>query len=312
MSLALTVCLASTAALAADNTAVDAARLYQEYCSVCHGDAGDGRSRARQGLTPSPQDFTASEVIQSLTRERMIDAVLNGRPGTAMAGWRTRLSTAQAEAVVDYIRTTFMGLRGTDEGDPGARLYAENCSVCHGDGGAGSVWASEALNPAPRDFSQQFLPRERMIAAVRDGRPGSAMPGFSSQLNDQQIASVVDYIQSAFMPAAPSTPAGLPQGMEGDPAAGKRLYAQNCTSCHGVEGDGEGPRAYFISPKPRNFRDAAAQQLDRNALFWAIKHGVAGRVMPAWGKVLDDQAIADVTEYVYTAFIRDEGAPDPR
>lgn len=303
-------------------TPAQAEKLYQDYCSVCHGDKGDGRSRARQGLVPPPKDFTDPKVSQSLTRDRMIDSVLNGRPGTAMAAWKTRLNQEQVEAIVDYVRNRFMTRTAAPGAARGAKIYAANCSVCHGDRGSGSVWASSTLNPPPRDFSKAVLPRAAMVAAITHGRPGSAMPGFASQLSAEEIALVVDYIRSAFMPAAeagasPATKPDItvaqgadhlsqpmPNGLHGDPGAGKSFFDGNCATCHGTSGDGDGPRAYFIFPKPRNFLAPASRRiLNRPALFQAIKHGVGGREMPAWGKVLTDQQIADVAEYVFQAFI---------
>jgi mono/diheme cytochrome c family protein len=40
--------------------------LYHNYCSVCHGDRGDGNSRARNSLVPPPRDFTRAN---ELTRD---------------------------------------------------------------------------------------------------------------------------------------------------------------------------------------------------------------------------------------------------
>jgi len=39
-------------------------------------------------------------------------------------------------------------------------------------------------------------------------------------------------------------------------------------------------------------------------IFYGIKAGRVGTVMPAWGKVLSDQQIADVTEFVFSEFIQ--------
>lgn len=36
-------------------------------------------------------------------------------------------------------------------------------------------------------------------------------------------------------------------------AKGKELFKANCTSCHGDAGDGNGPTAVTLNPKPRNF-----------------------------------------------------------
>lgn len=55
-------------------------------------------------------------------------------------------------------------------------------------------------------------------------------------------------------------PAGKPAqraaGPEGAPAtAGAQLYSNYCAACHGDKGDGNGPAARFLYPKPRDFRE---------------------------------------------------------
>ena len=92
--------------------------IYHNYCSVCHGDRGDGRSRARASLVPPPRDFTDFKASRELTREAMIVITREGKPGTAMVGWKTQLRDPEIEAVVDYIRVRFMppdpaGISGT-------------------------------------------------------------------------------------------------------------------------------------------------------------------------------------------------------
>ncbi len=37
-------------------------------------------------------------------------------------------------------------------------------------------------------------------------------------------------------------------------ALGRRLFERHCAGCHGTRGDGQGPAARFLFPKPRNFR----------------------------------------------------------
>ena len=292
---------------------------------MCHGDKGDGNTRVRQGLSPPPLDFTSPDVAETLTRERMIDAVRDGKPGTAMVGWKTQLTDAQIAAIVDFIRDRFMRTSNGTGSQAGREIYATTCSVCHGEEGAGAVWGQSSLNPPPVDFTnplvQSRLTRERMIVSVTHGRPGTAMAAFGTQLQTEDIAAVVDYIRTDFMgidagltahAATQPTPGkdlAMPFGLTGDPAIGRAFYLQNCTACHGARGDGNGPRAYFIFPKPRNFLHPAARAgFNRPKLYRAIKDGVVGREMPAWGKVLDDQKIAHIAEYVYQAFIRPDDA----
>ena len=37
---------------------------------------------------------------------------------------------------------------------------------------------------------------------------------------------------------------------------GKELYTSKCQICHGTKGDGNGPAAFSLSPKPRDFTKA--------------------------------------------------------
>ena len=317
--------LGLTTALAGE---IDAAGLYNQYCSVCHGDRGDSRSRARGSMIPPPRDFTSPQSAIELSRERMIHSVTEGRPGTAMAPWKNQLDNDQIEAVVDHIRITMMRPAATVDSETGRRLYAENCSVCHGDDGRGARWTLSNLKPPPRNFTlsgtADQLSRNYMFEVVRYGKADTAMPGFATQLNDEAIGNVIDYVRLAFMNESKTKTAQvagidsaegldmnmpMPQGLAGNVNRGQAYYLNNCVACHGIEGDGKGPRAYFILPKPRNFHHASAQHtLNRQKLFTAIANGSRGTDMPAWSKVLSDQEIADLAEYVFQTFIR---APQP-
>ena len=97
--------LTSSAIASVPDATFSAEAIYKNNCSVCHGDRGDGRSRASNSLVPPPLNFT---VAGGLTREYMISVVAQGKPGTAMTSWKTRLTPEQIEAVVDYVRTQFM------------------------------------------------------------------------------------------------------------------------------------------------------------------------------------------------------------
>ncbi len=59
-----------------------------------------------------------------------------------------------------------------------------------------------------------------------------------------------------LLPAVGGARAAQPAGA-GDPLAeGKRLYTVHCLQCHGEPGDGNGPAARFLYPRPRNFGEA--------------------------------------------------------
>jgi mono/diheme cytochrome c family protein len=301
--------------------------IYHNYCSVCHGDRGDGRSRARGSLTPPPKDFTAAG---DLTREAMIAFVRDGKSGTAMVGWKTQLTEPEIESVVDYIRKTFMVVALDPRLQRGKTVYVHNCAVCHGERGQGSTLPVGGPT-LPRNLAspqaRAELTRERMIEAVNLGRPGTAMTPFASRLSSPDVEAVVDYVRAALMvpetsisgtkahggrtsdepakPAKADLSQAMPEGLRGDPVKGGRFYMANCATCHGAAGDGQGPRAYFINPKPRNFKDAAAQAtFNRAVIYAATSMGRLGTEMPAWSKVLTKQEVADVSEFVFQRFIQ--------
>ena len=224
---------------------LDAKQLYQKLCSVCHGDKGDGDSRAAGSFNPRPRNFTAPESATELSRERMIRSVTNGRPGTAMVGHAKKLSPKQIESIVDYIRATFMHL-------PSA---VQTPSLTEG--------------TAPGDVANK----------------AATPPDHPAMLADMTLP--------------------FPQKLKGNVESGRAFFMKNCFTCHGVKGDGNGPRAFFIAPRPRNFTSAESRQTyNRPRLFDAITNGKRGTVMPAWGKVLDPQQIANVGEFVFEAYIK--------
>lgn len=303
------------------------AAIYHNYCSVCHGDRGDGNSRAKNSLVPPPRDFTrASE----LTREAMIAIITHGKPGTAMTGWSTQLTPKEVEAVTDYVRKTFMQLAIDPRLQKGRTLYTQNCQTCHGDKGQGAPSATAGLIPA-RDFTtpqaQSELTRERMISSVTNGRAYTLMAPFKGRLSEQEIEAVVDYVRIGLMLPASGAISGTsahagrqgkpgeneamalpyPNGLTGNLARGQKFYQANCATCHGAKGDGQGPRAYFINPKPRNFLDPGFRgAFNRPAIYRAVSEGRPGAEMPAWSKVLTDQEMVDVSEYVFRTFVQED------
>ncbi|MBF0603573.1 MAG: c-type cytochrome [Nitrospirae bacterium] len=312
--------------------------LYQKYCASCHGQKGEGSSTISGGMNPPPRKFNDASGLVELTRERMIKSVRDGRPGTAMSSWSRILTETQIEGVVDYIQDRLMPSIRSENASLGRRLFAQNCSVCHGDSGDTAVWAQSGLNPPPRNFTddkaRQELSLERMLFSVRFGRPETAMPAWSGRLSEEEIVAVVHYIRGAFMfqegeksaeKGAEKGESGaalseeekegsldlvamrepMPQSLKGDAEWGMRFYLANCSVCHGKNGDGRGPRAEFIEPKPRNFRHPASQhKYNRPRLFEVISKGVVRSEMPAWEKVLSPQEIANVAEYVFLSFIK--------
>ena len=90
--------------------------------------------------------------------------------------------------------------------------------------------------------------------------------------------------------------------------AGKKIYEQYCYYCHGEEGDGEGPIAEYLWPRPRDFtlgtyklRTTLSGELPTDEdIFRTVTLGFPGTAMPEWRSLLSSQERWQVTFYIKT------------
>ena len=88
-------------------------------------------------------------------------------------------------------------------------------------------------------------------------------------------------------------------------ARGKVVYQNHCVGCHGEAGNGQGPGAYGLNPKPRDltsgifkFRSTAAGFLPTDDdLVRIVRQGVLGTSMPAFDLMAERDILA-VVQYV--------------
>ncbi len=96
-------------------------------------------------------------------------------------------------------------------------------------------------------------------------------------------------------------------------AEGERLYAQHCLHCHGVTGDGNGPTAQYMEPKPRDYRQGkfkftSTGPQDRASdadLAHILREGIPGTYMPSF-KMLPEEQISRLVNYVKFLAMRGE------
>ncbi|MNJ20506.1 Ferrous iron permease EfeU precursor [compost metagenome] len=82
----------------------------------------------------------------------------------------------------------------------GAPLYAQHCSVCHGDSGAGDGPAGVGLEPPPANLrSSERLARLSLFDlynTLGQGIEGTDMPSFADQLDERQRWDLATYVAS--------------------------------------------------------------------------------------------------------------------
>ena len=129
------------------------------------------------------------------------------------------------------------------------------------------------------------------------GTPGTT----AAPPSDGSQAPAARAPQAAVPPATPSRP------LSGAAARGRKVFDRYCISCHGVEGDGRGPSADWLDPRPRNFtsgvfkfRSTASGELPTDAdLLRTITNGLHTTFMPRWAPTTALER-EDVVQYVKT------------
>ncbi len=115
---------------------------------------------------------------------------------------------------------------------------------------------------------------------------------------------------AALTLAAPSmaddSQASAPAYFPASAIRGQIVYVKDCAACHGENGNGAGPGAGPLDPKPRDFttgmykyRSTAYGEIPTDGdLLRAVNEGVAHSQMPPWKHVLSEQEKVDVVAYI--------------
>ena len=144
---------------------------------------------------PSPPPFESEDLERSLDRYLMWGLVFMVVLIAGFIVYRTREPQLRKDAKT---------AQATAYRQIGTKLFATNCSGCHGKrgiGGSGPVLdAKEFLKSTPDDL---------MHGLIAGGVPGTEMPAWSlalgGTLTDEQITEITTYLRS-LEPNAPSVP----------------------------------------------------------------------------------------------------------
>ena len=76
-------------------------------------------------------------------------------------------------------------------------------------------------------------------------------------------------------------------------AQGKKLYEQNCTTCHGPKGDGKGQLGAALKPAPSDFAEPLKQwpntKGDLRKIFDVISKGIPNSAMVKWDHLSSEE-----------------------
>jgi cytochrome c oxidase cbb3-type subunit 3/ubiquinol-cytochrome c reductase cytochrome c subunit len=184
-----------------------AAKNYAKLCATCHGANREGGPDKNRDYTPS---LASPTFLATVSDDFLRSAINDGRPGTAMGGFGhgKPLSDADVAEMLAFIRTGSPQravLHALPPGQVGAGkdIYAHNCQTCHGMPGQRGTAVYLASPKFLGTASDEFI-----AYAIENGRPGTQMPPWSSQLSPQQIADTVSYVRSFSSVASPPVEPG--------------------------------------------------------------------------------------------------------
>ena len=164
----------------------------------------------------------------------------------------------------------------------GGRLFASNCSVCHGSDAKGAYGFP---NLTDSDWLYGGDP-ETIKTTLLKGRQGM-MPAQLAVIGEDGIRNVAGYIRSL---------SGLknPEGIEVDLAAGQDIFAANCAVCHGADAKGQQALgAPNLTDKVWLYGSSFAQVQQ------TLRYGRSGK-MPAQEDFLGNDKVHLLAAYVYS------------
>lgn len=220
----------------------------------------------------------------------------------------------------------------------GRSLYKSNgCNSCHGDDGLAGTPTGMALKARNliKDVYKQGATVEGILGTLKKGVPGTAMAPFP-QIAEADSKAIAEFImavregRATAIDTSAATTSNLSSNkvsisyamslIAEDPRKplkksfasntnGAKIYAENCASCHGDNGQGN-INAKMISPAP--FYRVKTQALLGHSGYWLtdkasfvklVTEGLAGRLMPGNG-TLTKAELDDLHSYLKDCFIK--------
>ncbi len=192
-----------------------------------------------------------------------------------------------------------------DNIEKGRQLFAQNCASCHGPEAKGLV----GPNLTDNTWIHGGDP-EQIYKTITVGVKEKGMPTWGPVLGAEKVAHAVSFVYSLshdsngnLRPEAnqevkvAQTPDKIIKisdliGKKEHIENGRKLFAQNCASCHGPEAKGlVGPNLtdniWIHGGKAENIQNT-------------ITKGVSAKGMPTWGPIIGAEKVADATVFVYS------------
>ncbi len=182
-----------------NNPAIRGGIVFRTYCTLCHGERGDGLSRGAKlygssilSLNPISREYTEKIIRYGGKAVGKSDF---------MPSWKDELSEEQIGDVIEYLSIV------KNQTSRGGVVFKTNCILCHGVKGDGKGRASVLFDPPPANLtlSDKNDEYKKMIITLGGKAMGRSevMPVWGEQLlTEQQIDDVVAYLRTILVSPA--------------------------------------------------------------------------------------------------------------
>jgi mono/diheme cytochrome c family protein len=239
-------------------SAQEGALIFDTNCATCHGQNGLGSSFA-----PAVND---SSKLNEVDENWLRSMLLFGRPALGMPAYGTLLSEDQT----DHLLALFQAWGAGEVVMPTYNATTLiNAAIFSLEGG---------------DTESAALQIDWALSAMADGPGKDMMLDANRQLADGDMSGSLDTLKIL-----------QDQWPIGDPVNGAELYAANCASCHGANGEGGG-EGVFPALHPNEF----IQMNTNSELVAFLKVGREGTAMVGFEDRLTEQEIADIVSHLRT------------
>ncbi|MZH41671.1 MAG: c-type cytochrome [Nitrospinae bacterium] len=300
-----------------------AQKIINSQCKNCH--RFEGKPTSKFELKAPDLIWSGVKYQRAWLRRWLIGQEDNLYPNSyrwdklRFSGKHMVLMKEEAEAIASYMEKTYkdprikksfvdMSTFTEMEAALGAKIYRQySCLACHqikdGEdkkiGGPISVdlfnagnrytldwWTRFAQNP------QDFTPHSGEYLADISTRKARQIIGYVMTLGVKDFKFFEPWKTTAFKNA--------------DVKRGAKVYKEYCVQCHGPQGQGDGPGAKGLDPKPAVHADLPLSDYPEDYLYNLIFYGgkSVGKSpnMPDWGLTLSEQSLADVIAYLRSTF----------
>ncbi len=166
----------------------------------------------------------------------------------------------------------------------GGRLFASNCSVCHGSDAKGAYGFPNLTDNEWRWGGETETIKTTLLA----GRH-AVMPAWGEVIGESGVKNVSAYVLTELAGRK------LPEGANADIEAGKQVFAASCVACHGPQGKGTQAMGAPNLTNPSAFiYGTSFTQLQQT-----IRYGRQG-VMPSQEAFLGNDKVHLLAAYVYS------------